>query len=395
MKIYVRQRAKRILILTGIFIIILLSGMAGLYLYIRHNIFAKTPNSSQMNVYDINNIISHYEDDFFINDYGVSESLIEDEEVILYEEQKGITNILLIGTDARNLNENARSDSIIIATIDNINKNLKLTSILRDTYVSIPKYSQQKINAAFALGGPELLMETIEKNFKLKLDKYIIINFWGFEDMIDALGGIDIEVRDYEIKEINKYIGEMRDNKSPKLSASGLQHLDGQQTLAYSRIRKAGNGSYERSLRQRMVLSVLAQKLRDIKVFQYPALLAKLLPYIKTNIEPINFLNYAYTVSRFKPLETKQLQMPLTELSQGRIYKGTWVFLMDKEQNAKVLNDFLFKDKITEKNELNIEACKSKINEYLRSERKAKATIKLYDMQLNKERTNSDTNMSE
>jgi polyisoprenyl-teichoic acid--peptidoglycan teichoic acid transferase len=386
MKIYGNKRRKSILILIGIPIFICISILGGLYLYIRHNIFAQRNNVPYSNQFNYNKFISYYNDDFFAIEDGTN-GVGEDNDIV-YEEQKGITNILLIGTDGRNLSENSRSDSIIIATIDDINRNLKLTSILRDTYVSIPKFSQQKINAAFALGGPELLMDTIEKNFRIKLDKYIIVNFWGFEDMIDALGGIEIEVKDYEIGEINKYIGEVRDQKSPALSAAGVQRLDGQQSLAYARIRKVGNGSYERSQRQRELLAILAQKIKDVKLLQYPVLLGKVLPCIKTNIEPINFLNYAYTVSKFKPLEVKQLQMPMTELSDGRIYRGTWVFLMDKDQNAKVLNDFIFKDKITDKNELNMKSFRLKINEYLRSDIKSNSTLDRYKGQVKEESEN-------
>jgi polyisoprenyl-teichoic acid--peptidoglycan teichoic acid transferase len=386
MRVNGKKRMKRMIIILSIFIFTCLSAIGGVYLYIRYNIFAQIPNSQPYN----NSFSRDTTEDFFINHDMKNDDVTENVEEVQYEEQIGITNILLIGTDARKLNENARSDSIIIVTIDDNNKKLKLTSILRDTYVTIPRHSQQKINAAFVLGGPQLLMDTIEKNFKLKLDKYIIINFWGFENMIDALGGIDIDIKDYEIDEINKYIGEVRENKSQAISFTGIQHLDGQQTLAYARIRKVGNGSYERSLRQRRVLSILAQKLKEIKVVQYPLFLGKLLPCVQTNIEPISFLNYAYTVSKFKPLEIKQIQMPMTELSDGRIYRGTWVFLMDKEQNTRVLNDFIFKDKITETKELNLKSCKIKIDEYLKREAKTSRDINKNELKLKKERENSD-----
>ena len=263
-----------------------------------------------------------------------------------FEEVPGITNILLIGTDARDLNERARSDSIIIATIDNNTKKLKLSSIMRDTFVDIPGYGEQKINAALALGGPELLMKTIKENFNFTLDKYVMVNFWGFEDIIDGIGGIEVDVKDYEIPEINKYIGEVRDVKSPPLTTPGLQHLDGQQALAYARIRKVGNGSYERTERQRRVLDIVAEKMMDVSVVKYPGLLYDLLPSVKTNIEPLTLLNYAYTVSKFGELKFEQLQIPATELSQGGLYRNKgWVLLTDKEQNGKILNDFIYNDK--------------------------------------------------
>jgi LCP family protein required for cell wall assembly len=259
------------------------------------------------------------------------------------------------------LNENSRADTIIIATVDNNTKKLKITSFLRDTYVEIPKHSKNKINASYALGGPNLLMETIERNFRIKVDRYIVINFWGFENVVDYIGGLDIDIKQYEVSEINKYIGELDNVKSPSIAKSGLQHLDGQQVLAYARIRRVGNGSYERTQRQRNVLTLMAQKLKDMSIVQYPTVMSKMLPYIRTNIEPISLVNYAYTVSTFKPLQVEQLQMPMTELSKGKIHKGTWVFLMDREQNAKVLNDFIFRDKLVKPNDIN----KKRLNRYL------------------------------
>ena len=237
-------------------------------------------------------------------------------------------------------------DQIIIATIDNNTKKLKLSSIMRDTFVDIPGYGEQKINAALALGGPELLMKTIKENFNFTLDKYVMVNFWGFEDIIDGIGGIEVDVKDYEIPEINKFIGEVRDVKSPPLTTPGLQHLDGQQALAYARIRKVGNGSYERTERQRRVLDIVAEKMMDVSVTKYPGLLYDLLPSVKTNIEPLTLLNYAYTVSKFGELKFEQLQIPATELSQGGLYRNKgWVLLIDKEQNGKILNDFIYNDK--------------------------------------------------
>ena len=309
------SKKTKILIIISIILALLVGSVVFGYFYVRSKIYSNS---------DISDITT--EDSF--------------------EEVPGITNILLIGTDARDLNERARSDSIIIATIDNNTKKLKLSSIMRDTFVDIPGYGEQKINAALALGGPELLMKTIKENFDFTLDKYVMVNFWGFEDIIDGIGGIEVDVKDYEIPEINKFIGEVRDVKSPPLTTPGLQHLDGQQALAYARIRKVGNGSYERTERQRGVLDIVAEKMMDVSVVKYPGLLYDLLPSVKTNIEPLTLLNYAYTVSKFGELKFEQLQIPATELSQGGLYRNKgWVLLTDKEQNGKILNDFIYNDK--------------------------------------------------
>ncbi|MDP4088397.1 MAG: LCP family protein [Bacillota bacterium] len=286
----------------------------------------------------------------------------------LYSEQKGITNILLIGTDARTLNERSRSDSIIIATIDDNTKKVRFTSIMRDSYVDIPNHGTQKINAAYAFGGPELLTKTIELNFKIKLDKFIIINFWGFEDVINAVGGIDVDIKQKDISEINKYIGETDAVKSPPLTMSGYQHLDGQQALAYSRIRHTDT-EYARTGRQRQVLQLLIEKMQAMSATEYPKLMDPMLKCVKTNLEPTELLNLAYTVYQMRPIQIEDLQIPVDQISWGGMYNGAWYLLMDRDQNAQVMNDFIFSDKELDVKNLNIKAFQSVLSDYKKAEK--------------------------
>lgn len=277
-------------------------------------------------------------------------------------EVDGITNVLLIGTDGRTLEESSRSDSMIIASIDANNKNVKLASIMRDTLVDIPGHGQQKINAAYALGGIDLLLKTISQNFNIKLDKYVAVNFWGFEAIIDEIGGLQIDVKDYEIDEVNKYIGEATGLKSPLLDKPGLQMLNGQQALSYARIRKVGNGAYERDERQREVLFKVAEKLKDVSVLKWPGLANSLSGQVKTNIDIPQALNLAYTIMKMPTLDFKQMQIPQNELSWGGLYKNKgWVLLIDKEQNAKVLEEFIFENKEPDSKNFNIKSWQTKL----------------------------------
>jgi LCP family protein required for cell wall assembly len=295
---------------------------------------------------------------------------VNEEDTLTFEEVEGITNVLLIGVDAREIGENARADSIIIATIDNNTKKMKLSSIMRDTYVNIPGHGQQKINAALAIGGPELLMSTIKENFNFNVDKYVMINFWGFENVINTIDGVDLEIKDYEIDEINKYIGEVDAVKSQPLMEAGMQHLDGQQALAYARIRKVGNGCYERTERQRRVINIVAEKMMDVSPIKYPILLADLIDSVQTNIEPVSILNYAYTVYKFGELNFEQLQIPKTELSEGIMYKDQgWVLLIDKVQNGRILNDFIYRDIIPTVDSYSLSEFKEVMAEYNRLNR--------------------------
>lgn len=279
---------------------------------------------------------------------------------------EGITNILLIGSDARSLNEKSRSDAIMILTVDSIHKKLKLTSILRDTYVKIPGHGEEKINHSFNYGGSELLIKTIENNFSLKVDKYVIVNFFGFKDLINTIGGLDIDITPEEVKDANKSMLDINEAPSNLIKISGLQHFNGQQVLAYSRIRHVGNGCYGRTERQRHVVSLIIDKLTDTPVVKYPVVASKLLPYVKTNMNISEILNYAYTVYQIKNFTPEQLQIPLTELSCSKLLtnKG-YVLLMDKYQNTKILNDFIFDDKIYSKSNLDYTSYKKAIDSYL------------------------------
>ncbi|KYH34845.1 regulatory protein MsrR [Clostridium tepidiprofundi DSM 19306] len=269
-----------------------------------------------------------------------------------YKEIDGISNILLVGIDARTLNEPSRSDAIMILTLDNVHKKIKLTSIMRDTYVEIPKHGEQKITHAFAYGGIDLLKDTIERNFKIKIDNFAIINFDGFKELIDSIGGLEINVKDSELRELNRCILlEIQDNPKLKLKdahylkKSGLQLLNGQQVLAYSRMRHIGNGCYDRSKRQRYVVNLIADKLRDTSLLKYPTVAQKLLKCVRTDLQFTEALNVAYTAYKIGDFNIEQLQIPADKLSYGRIYKDKgWVLLIDKEQNTDVLHKFIFDD---------------------------------------------------
>lgn len=336
------SRGKKVAIGIGTFLLVVFLLVGGLYIYISKKIY-------------VANGANPYGDSIDLSDLELDPPM--------YNEVEGVTNILLIGIDARDGDVPSRSDAMIILTIDSNNEKVKLTSIMRDSYVDIPKYKTAKINAAFAKGGPELLMKTIEANFRLKLDKYIVVDFMGFEDIIDSVGGIEVDVSESERKELNKYIGETREVKSAPLTEAGYQKLDGQQTLAYARIR-FNDSDYQRTERQREVLSILANKLLNTKVTSYPKVLNSILNCVTTNIEVDMLLNYAYTVSKFDNLQIEQLQIPMTELSWGGEYKGEWVLLIDKDQNAKVMNDFIFIDSEPNIEELDFEAYKAIIDSY-------------------------------
>ena len=298
-----------------------------------------------------------------------------------FKEVEGITNVLLIGVDARDLDEPCRSDSMIIATLDNNNKKVKLTSLFRDTLVDIPGHGEAKLNAAYMLGGPELLMKTVKETYNVNIDKYIIINFWGFETIVDYIGGIEVDVKDYQLEELNKYIGESTGGNDCPVEKTGIQTLNGKQALSYARIRYNVGDEYERTDRQREVIFKVIEKLQNTKPSKYLGVMNTMLEYIKTNIDPLEALNMAYTIYKLPSLDVEQLQIPLVALSETRNYKELGsVFLMDRLQNASILYNFIYENKYPNEEEFNYDSLKTELQKYANQE---SVYNKMYDINPN------------
>lgn len=319
-----KNKYKQILIAVFSVIIICVVVLGAGYMYIRANIYKKTePLTSE----------------------HLQAPVKTKEETIGYTEVEGITNVLLVGVDGIDFDEKyQRSDSMIIATLDSNKEKVKLTSLYRDTLVYIPGYGEEKMNLAFSLGGPELVMETIKYNFDVNIEKYIMINFAGFESIIDQIGGVEIDVKEYQLHELNKYIGQATGGGDCPVEKAGLQILNGKQALSYARIRKGVGDDYERTERQREVLFKVAEKLQKTDVIKYFSIANKMLDYLRTNIEIMDGLNMAYTISKFSNLETEQLSIPVQELCVDEEFNGNMALRMDRYENALILNDFIFND---------------------------------------------------
>ena len=206
--------------------------------------------------------------------------------------QKGVTNILLIGTDTRVAGSNdARSDAMIVVSINPYKRRLVMTSIMRDSYVTIPGYGENRINEAYSRGGAALLIQTIEENYKLGIDYYVQVDFFSFVDVIDAFGGVTINVDQPEVEFINGYIAEFnqvsgipdRDGFVDEEFPGGEITLTGKQALGYARIRKIGN-DFARTQRQRTVMNALLEKVKKANVFTIYKAVESILPDISTNI---------------------------------------------------------------------------------------------------------------
>ena len=262
----------------------------------------------------------------------------------------GITNILLVGTDGEYIEKGNRSDSVMLVTIDSKNKDIKISSIARDTYVNIPGYSTEKLTHAYAYEGIDLLKEVFKENFDLDIDKYIAVNFVSFMDIMDELGGVEVNVEEKDIKEINKYIDacygyyKNKDEKEKEyIKEAGVQRLNGYQALAFSRIRYT-DSAFARDNRHREVAQSVYKEFAQKGVDTYKRCADIVLNNTKTNISPMEMMNLAYTVLKINDKDIEQFQFPLEEHRKGHIIskqKG-WVLEWDKEPNLEAWHKFIF-----------------------------------------------------
>ena len=264
-----------------------------------------------------------------------------------------------MGTDGREKELAYRSDCMMIATIDSNNKNIKLTSLARDTYVDIPGKGKGKLNAAYFWGKEKLLFQTIEENFEIKLDKFIQVDFDDLMNIVFILGGVEVDVKEYEIESINEMIpgsyGQCTySNKGDMelITTPGKQIINGYQAIAYTRIRYVDSAIY-RDARQREVMLSIINTMKEKDFSEYPHLLNTLLPYVSTNLTPKDILNIAFTAYNFKPLTIKQGQFPIIDdvhVKGGKYKNAGWVWLYDLN-SKKVLQDFINNDIDMDKNE--------------------------------------------
>lgn len=259
---------------------------------------------------------------------------------------KDVINILVCGEESI-FGGRGRTDSIMIATVNRKDNALRLTSIMRDTYVKIPGFSDNKINAAYHNGGMKTLIKTIHKNFGIDVDGYVLVNFKSFQKVIDALDGVDIKLAQDEVEYLNKtnYISK----KSNRTLHKGMNHLNGNQALGYARIRyvqKDGQyGDFARTLRHRTVMSAIYKKLMDKSALELIAMVPKLMPLVKTNIDKADLVNYLYqgVEVRSKNSKLETLNVPVAGAYQITRVRRMSVVLPDSlDKNVKAMQSFIF-----------------------------------------------------
>ncbi|WP_312654593.1 LCP family protein [Proteiniclasticum sp.] len=267
-------------------------------------------------------------DDSEVEVPGESES-VEGDLPFYYKDVKGIENIALFGVDAE-IGQRGRSDSIMIVTVDKNSKKIKISSIIRDSYVSIPDRGMDKVNHAYAFGGPELALRTLNSNFHLDIRDFATVNFTTLPKIIDIIGGVSIDITDAEAGQIG-------------LPGAGTYNLSGAQALTYSRIRYI-DSDFVRAERQRTVIEAIIKKMLNSPVTSYPGILSKVLPLVTTNMKSNDILGLAGSVVTNGIRTIEQNRFPQEELSSGQKIKGVYYYVFNREQTIHNMGKYIYLD---------------------------------------------------
>ena len=245
-----------------------------------------------------------------------------------------ILNILLVGLDEIESKQRGRSDSMMLVSVDARHKKIKIISIMRDLWVPIPGHGSSKLNAAYAHGGIELLSSVIRTVFGVKIDRYVIVDFKTFEDVINKLGGIELELNKEEVNFINTY------SSSRRLTGSGKMHLDGNQVLQFARDRNDPTADFKRTERQRTVINAIISKLKTLNISELISFAGNAINSVKTNftMPEILSLSRKYKIFIKYPVEPKRIPSN----SECKMINKQSVLVADLNTCRKELLDFIY-----------------------------------------------------
>ena len=265
------------------------------------------------------------------------------------QQMEGYTNIALFGVDSREgeLTKKTRTDTIIIASINNSTGDVKLCSVYRDTYLNLSNDEYTKCNAAYAEGGPEQAISMLNMNLDMDIEDFITIGFRGLTDVVDALGGVPIEVTDAEISHLNNYQAtmaqELKMDYTPVQSA-GLQTLNGLQATAYCRIRYTAGDDFKRAERQRTVLMACLDKAKDMSYSQLETVANKAFGETYTSLDLDEILALLKNIANYNVVANDGFPEASMRATGTIGKKGSCVVAVDLESNVKWLHQFLFED---------------------------------------------------
>lgn len=281
---------------------------------------------------------------------ALEEALKDKRENDLNFDDEDVYNLLLLGTDGRSGSERGRSDSMIILSINRRTKKITMTSMMRDMYMDIPGLSQgNRLNAAYSTGGTERLFATIEQNFGIPLEDFVSVDFFSFVDVVEILGGVDVNVTAKEKSVMRQCIREVCTLKGISPSpyykhGTGDVTLNGIQALAYARIRHLANGEYDRTARQREILTSLFNKIKNkgLSITEIMQLADAVLPYMSTNLTQTEVLALLTEVPTYLDYELVSARIPFTGTYKNMGVRGMAVIGVDFAENSKQWHDVVY-----------------------------------------------------
>jgi len=342
-----KNTVRRTLVTASILLGIMLAVLLGFTIYTEYLLSkvnyvdpdATAPTLSQEQVEAVEQETEEADLEFTGQEYNENDVILETAPELVVN-STDVVNILLIGVDRRK-NEPARSDSMILCTFNKHTKTITLSSFMRDMYVKIPGYKSNRINVAYTLGGMQLLNKTLNQNFGVTTNGTVEIDFANFEKLIDLLGGIELELSSKEANYINKESGS-------KLQA-GVQTLTGEQALWYSRFRKDAGGDFRRTNRQRIVLSILLERYKNLSLAELIGMMDDILPMVTTNLTKDEIL--AYMKDLFPMLAGAEIvtqQIPAEGTYEQAKVNGMAVLVTNFKKNSNILADTFYAPEETE-----------------------------------------------
>lgn len=263
--------------------------------------------------------------------------------LLAHAEEGETTNILLIGVDTIREEKRGRSDTMMLMQVNADRGEVKLVSFLRDLYVRIPGIGKTRLNAAYYHGGAELLKQTLAENFGVRVDKTAAVHFSTLMELVDEIGGIEVEISEKERKALNGFMDEYNAAyglSGGQLEAAGLQRLDGRQALCYSRIRKL-DSDFHRTSRQQAVIAAMLARMRSLGRWELMKLALANLPKVDTDLTLLDAAALAPVVTRMQMADVTAAQVPFEGAFQEETINGMMVLVPDLEKNRKKLAAFL------------------------------------------------------
>lgn len=263
------------------------------------------------------------------------------------EVETGYLNVALFGLDSRegDLGKGNRSDTIMIASLNKETKEVKLVSIYRDTLLELDDGSYNKANSAYSFGGPEGAISMINRNLDMNIEKYVAVNFNALVDVIDALGGLDLELTADEVVHMNNYCVETSKVTGASYTkiepeVAGTYHLNGVQAVSYSRIRYTAGGDFERASRQRLVLSLIAEKAQSMSLSTINKIINSVFPQVSTNFTLTEMIAYAKDFKEYTMGDT--MGFPENNTTDMLNVVGSVVLPVSLSESVEEVHQFLF-----------------------------------------------------